>query len=159
MMFGRRGYGGGGGGGRLMIGVAIALFGIIGYFMTGKVTNPETGETYRVAMDTDQQKALGLRAAKEMIPQMGGALDPRRSPEAALVAEVGQRLIQSSNAAKNKFADNFNFFLVDDPKTINAFALPGGQVSITRGLYDRLENEAQLAGVLGHEIGHVIAEH
>jgi len=46
-----------------------------------------------------------------------------------------------------------------DPKTVNAFALPGGQIFITKGLYDRLENEAQLAGVLGHEIGHVINRH
>jgi beta-barrel assembly-enhancing protease len=72
---------------------------------------------------------------------------------------VGERLVRNSGAAKTEFADNFNFYLVDDPNTINAFALPGGQISITRGLMNRLENEAQLAGVLGHEIGHVIAEH
>jgi predicted Zn-dependent protease len=49
--------------------------------------------------------------------------------------------------------------LLRDPKTINAFALPGGQIFITRGLYSKLTNEAQLAGVLGHEIGHVIHRH
>ncbi len=160
-IFGRRGYGGGGGGGgaRLLIGIVIAVVGLAGYFMKEKVTNPETGETYRIDMNADQQKALGLQAAKQMIPQMGGALDPRSNPDAAFVAEVGRRLIANSNAAKSPFADNFNFYLVDDRKTVNAFALPGGQVSITRALYDRLDNEAQLAGVLGHEIGHVIAEH
>jgi beta-barrel assembly-enhancing protease len=154
--FGRRG---GGGKARWVIAAVIALVGIVGYFAKEKVTNPETGETYRRAMNVDQQKALGLQAAKQMIPQMGGAVDPKTSADAALVAEVGRRLVENSNAAQSQFADNFHFFLVNDPRTINAFALPGGQVSITRGLYEQLENEAQLAGVLGHEIGHVIAEH
>jgi predicted Zn-dependent protease len=153
------GHRGGGFGGRWIIAIAIALFGVIGYFMKEKVTNPETGESYRRAMNVDEQKALGLQAAKEMIPQMGGEVPPSRDEDAALVDEVGARLVQNSGAAKTEFADNFNFYLVDDPSTINAFALPGGQVSITRGLMDQLENEAQLAGVLGHEIGHVIAEH
>ncbi|HYE02479.1 MAG TPA: M48 family metallopeptidase, partial [Phycisphaerales bacterium] len=60
---------------------------------------------------------------------------------------------------KGAYADNYNFYLIDDANTINAFALPGGQISITKGLFNRLENEAQLAGVLGHEIGHVIERH
>jgi beta-barrel assembly-enhancing protease len=150
---------GGGGGARWVIVAVLVVVALAGYFMKEKVTNPETGETYRRAMNVDQQKALGLQAAKQMIPQMGGALDPRQDPDAAFVAEVGRRLVQESNATKTPFADNFNFYLINDPKQINAFALPGGQISITRGLYERLENEAQLAGVLGHEIGHVIAEH
>jgi beta-barrel assembly-enhancing protease len=144
---------------RWIIAIVIALVGVVGYFMKEKVTNPETGESYRRAMDVDQQKALGLQAARQMIPKMGGEVDPSRDPDAALVDEVGARLVRDTGAAKTDFADNFNFYLVDDPNTINAFALPGGQVSITRGLMNELENEAQLAGVLGHEIGHVIAEH
>jgi predicted Zn-dependent protease len=53
----------------------------------------------------------------------------------------------------------FEFHLLRDPETVNAFALPGGQVFITMGLLKRLTTEAQLAGVLGHEIGHVIERH
>jgi predicted Zn-dependent protease len=49
--------------------------------------------------------------------------------------------------------------VLKDPRTVNAFALPGGPVFITRALLDRLQNEAQLAGVLGHEIGHVVGRH
>jgi len=161
-ILGPQGYGdrrGGGHRGRWIIAIVIALVGVIGYFAKEKVTNPETGESYRRAMNVDEQKALGLQAAKQMIPQMGGEVDPSRDQDAALVDEVGARLVRDTGAAKTEFADNFNFYLVDDPNTINAFALPGGQVSITRGLMNRLENEAQLAGVLGHEIGHVIAEH
>lgn len=161
-IFGPAGYGrrrSGSHRGRWIVALVIALVGIIGYFAKEKVTNPETGESYRRAMGVDEQKALGLQAARQMIPQMGGEVDPSRDRDAALVDEVGARLVRETGAAKTDFADNFNFYLVDDPNTINAFALPGGQVSITRGLMNRLENEAQLAGVLGHEIGHVIAEH
>jgi predicted Zn-dependent protease len=87
-------------------------------------------------------------------------LDPKTNADAAMVVEVGNRIVRESNAAKSPFADNFHFFLVDDGgRMLNAFALPGGQITITRSLYDKLDTEAQLAGVLGHETGHVIAEH
>jgi predicted Zn-dependent protease len=154
--FGRRG----GGNARWVIAAVIALVGIAGYFMKEKVTNPETGETYRRAMNVEQQKAMGLQAAKQMIPETGRILDPKVDSGAALVAEVGNRIVRESNTAKSPFADNFHFFLVDDGgRMLNAFALPGGQITVTKSLYDQLDNEAQLAGVLGHEIGHVIAEH
>jgi predicted Zn-dependent protease len=161
-IFMRRGPGGAPTGrrrGRLVIAALMVGFALISYFALPKVTNPETGESYRRAMSVDQQKALGLEAAKQMIPQMGGAADPDRDPDAALVRQVGGRIVQQTGAQTTPFADSFQFWLIEDPSTINAFALPGGQVSITRGLYNRLENEAQLAGVLGHEVGHVIAEH
>jgi predicted Zn-dependent protease len=90
---------------------------------------------------------------------MGGEVDDSRDPGAALVAEVGQRLVHNSDASKSPYVENFHFHLLRDPRTVNAFALPGGQIFITRGLFERLENEAQLAGVLGHEIGHVINRH
>ena len=144
---------------RWIIALVIAAIGLFGYFMKPKVTNPETGETYRVALSVDQEKALGLEAARDMIPKLGGALDPRSDPAAALVDEVGRKLVQSTGAAKSDYAGNFNFYLVNDPEMINAFALPGGQVAITVGLMKRLQTEAQLAGVLGHEVGHVIAQH
>lgn len=159
MTFGYGNRGGGGGKGRFIIAGILVVIALVGYFGKEKVTNKETGETYRRAMNVDEQKVMGLQAVKQMIPQMGGAIDPKRSVDAALVVEVGRRLVANSGAAKTEFADNFNFFLIDDRNTINAFALPGGQVSITRGLYDRLDTEAQLAGVLGHEIVHVIGEH
>src|SRR6185503_561922 len=60
-------------------------------------------------------------------------------------------------AAKSPY--KFGFHVLADPRTINAFALPGGPVFITEGLLRQLKTEAELAGVLGHEIGHVIARH
>jgi beta-barrel assembly-enhancing protease len=144
--------------GRLIGALVIALIGVGMYFFNTQV-NPVTGEKQRVAMSVDQEMALGLQAAPEMASKMGGDVDAGADPRAALVDEVGRRLVRNSDARKSPYVENFHFHLLRDPKTINAFALPGGQVFITAGLLDRLDNEAQLAGVLGHEIGHVIARH
>src|SRR4030067_676446 len=75
----------------------------------------------------------------------------------ALGARVGQRLVAKSVASQTD--SPFEFHLLADPDTINAFALPGGQVFITDGLLTRLQSEGQLAGVLAHEIVHVLARH
>ena len=161
-LFGRSQYGNGGGGRmRLVIAIVIAGIALVGYFAKTQV-NPVTGEKQHIGMDVGQEMAMGLQAAPEMAQQMGGAADPKSDRDAARVAEVGKRLAYDTpDAAKDPYAqkNNYHFFLLNDPQTINAFALPGGQVFITRALYDKLENEAQLAGVLGHEVGHVINRH
>ncbi|HEX8523639.1 MAG TPA: M48 family metalloprotease [Tepidisphaeraceae bacterium] len=143
---------------RLIIALVIALV-AIGSYIGKKQINPVTGEKQYVDLTVDQEKALGLQAAPQMARQMGGAIDPRTSPQAKLVADVGQRILENSDARNSPYFSNFNFYLLNDPQTINAFALPGGQIFITRALYDRMDNTAQLAGVLGHEIGHVINRH
>jgi predicted Zn-dependent protease len=143
---------------RWLIALAIAGIGLITYFSRTQI-NPVTGEKQRVAMSVDQEKALGLQAAPQMAKQMGGVLDPRTNPDAKLVAEVGHKLVNQTEATKSPYVGNFNFYLLEDSKTINAFALPGGQIFITRGLFNKLEDESQLAGVLGHEVGHVIHRH
>jgi predicted Zn-dependent protease len=156
---GGRGYRHGGGRGlRLIIAAIIAIIGLVTYFMRTE-TNPVTGEKQRIALSVDQEKALGLEAAPEMARQMGGAVDPRSDPGAAKVEQIGKAIVEKSDARKSPYVGNFNFHLLDDARTVNAFALPGGQIFITRALYERLQNEAQLAGVLGHEIGHVIHRH
>jgi predicted Zn-dependent protease len=160
----RRGYDQGQGGRRggfpmrIVIALVIAGIGIVTYLGRTQI-NPVTGEKQRVAMSVDQEKALGLQAAPKMAQQMGGALDPKVDPDARLVAEVGHKLVRQTEASKSPYVGNFNFYLLDDAKTINAFALPGGQIFITRGLYNQLQDESQLAGVLGHEVGHVIHRH
>ncbi len=140
---------------RLVMALIVAVISVIGYF-SKSAFNPITEEKQHVAGITPEQEvALGLQAAPEMMQQFGG-LDP--SPEAqALVDRVGERLVSRTAAAQSPY--KFEFHLLDDPETINAFALPGGQVAITEGLVRRLESEGQLAGVLGHEIGHVLARH
>ena len=142
---------------RLLIALVIAAVGVIAYMSRTEV-NPVTGEKQHVALSVDQEKVLGLEAAPEMANKMGGEVDSS-DPRARRVQEVGQRVVSRSNAASSPYAGNFRFHLLADPETVNAFALPGGQVFITLGLYDKLPNEADLAGVLGHEVGHVIHRH
>ncbi|MEJ7607685.1 MAG: M48 family metalloprotease [Bryobacteraceae bacterium] len=139
---------------RLLIGLVVALVSLFSYFGTREY-NPVTQETQHVAISADQEVALGLQAAPEMAQQYGGL---SRDPKArALVDQVGRKLVGSSGAGKTPY--RFEFHTLADPKTINAFALPGGQVFITEALFRRLETEGQVAGVLGHEIGHVVARH
>jgi beta-barrel assembly-enhancing protease len=139
---------------RWLIALVIAIVSLVTYF--GSTTqNPITGETQRVALKQDEEIALGLKSAPEMAAQMGGL---SRNPEArARVQRVGQKLVQESVAAKSPY--RFSFHVLADPKTINAFALPGGPVFITEGLLRLLRSEGELAAVLGHESGHVIARH
>ncbi|HEV8292059.1 MAG TPA: M48 family metalloprotease, partial [Tepidisphaeraceae bacterium] len=139
-LFGRPtyGYGNRGGAMKWIIAAIIAGIGIITYLRSGQV-NPVTGEKQYVAMNVDQEKALGLEAAPKMAAEMGGAADPARDPDARVVSEIGLKLVRSTEASKSPYSDNFHFFLLNDSKTVNAFALPGGQIFITRALYNRLE--------------------
>ena len=139
---------------RLAVAAIIALFAIITYFGSTS-ENPLTGEKQRVAMTPEQEIALGYKSAPEMAAQMGGV--SRNAQAVALVQRVGEGLVRQSVAAKSPY--KFSFHVLADPKTVNAFALPGGPVFITEGLLRLLKTEAELGGVLGHEIGHVIARH
>jgi len=143
---------------RWIIAAVIAVGAIVSY-MSKTTVNEVTGEKQRIGMSVEQEKAMGLAAAPDMASQMGGVADPVRDRDAARVAQVGAKLVQRSDAARSAYADNFHYYLLNDSKTINAFALPGGQIFITRALYNQLQNEGQLAGVLGHETGHVVARH
>jgi predicted Zn-dependent protease len=140
---------------RLLVALVVAVISILGYYGSS-VINPVTHEKQHVGNITPEQEiALGLQAAPEMEQQFGGE-DPDANAQAK-VDEVGQRLVSRSAAGQTPY--RFDFHLLNDPETINAFALPGGQVFITDGLLRRLKTEGQLAGVLGHEIGHVVARH
>lgn len=105
-------------------------------------------------MTAEQEIAIGLQSAPEMAQQHGGLYPDERMQ--ALVDAVGNKLVQKSLARETPYP--YEFHLLADDKTINAFALPGGQIFITYALFSQL-NEPQLAGVLGHEIGHVIGRH
>ena len=143
---------------RTIAGLFIALVAVVIY-MTGSEVNPVTGKRQHIAMSVDEEKAMGLQAAPEMASKMGGAVDPRSDPRAALVARIGRKIVEQSDANRSPYVGNYHFYLLNDSKTVNAFALPGGQVFITRALFDALDDEAELAGVLGHEVGHVVNRH
>lgn len=89
------------------------------------------------------------------IAQQHGGLYPDERLQ-SFVDFVGKKLVDNSIARETPY--EYDFHLLADDRTINAFALPGGQIFITYALFSQL-NEPQLAGVLGHEIGHVIGRH
>ena len=152
----RRGYSRGcsGGSGRLLIAVAIAAFSIISYFGT-QSKNPVTQQVQHIDITPDQEIAMGLQAAPEMASEFGG-LDPSQNDQNR-VEQVGARIVAGSPAKTTPY--QYAYHLLADSQTVNAFALPGGQIFITRALYDLLQDEDELAGVLSHETGHVVARH
>lgn len=139
---------------RILIAILIAVIAVISYFSKTEI-NPVTGEKQRVNLTQEQEIVLGLQSAPQMIQQMGGeSKDPKIN---AMVDRVGQKLVDNTEAGNTVY--KFDFHVLADTKTINAFALPGGQIFITMGLLNLLKTEDELAGVLGHEIGHVIGRH
>ncbi len=139
---------------RLVIAALIALMAIIAYYSSTS-ENPLTGEKQRVAMSPEQEIALGYRAAPQMAARMGGVSQNERAR--ARVRRLGEVLVARSVAARSPY--KFSFHVLADARTVNAFALPGGPIFITEGLLRLLKSEAEVAAVLGHEIGHVIARH
>jgi len=139
---------------RLGIGVIFAIFGLFNYF-TSVSENPITGEKQRVQLSPEQEIVIGQQSAPKMAAQHGNLYPDRLLQD--YIDEVGNRVVQNSSAKDAPYP--FEFHLLRDPQTINAFALPGGQVFITAALLSRLNSEAQLAGVLSHEVGHVIGRH
>jgi predicted Zn-dependent protease len=117
-------------------------------------TNPTTGRTQFDVLSRDDEIKMGLQATPAMVKQYGGEV---KSADARVyVSNLGRRLSGVTEADNPSLPWEFTLL---DSDVINAFALPGGKVFISRGLAVRLTNEAQMAGVLGHEIGHVTARH
>ncbi|MCW5923901.1 MAG: M48 family metallopeptidase [Saprospiraceae bacterium] len=159
-MFGQNQRGGSGLPIKFLIALVLAGFALCKYYGTTSF-NEITGEKQHIALSPEQEIALGLQSAPQMAQEMGGL--SRNQQAAAIVKQVGQRIVQNSAARQTPY--QYDFHLLADPRTINAFALPGGQIFITEGLLVRLStdgqslNEDMLAGVLGHEVGHVVARH
>jgi predicted Zn-dependent protease len=144
----------------LIVAAVMAGFALCKYYGQSSV-NDITGETQHISMTPEQEIAMGLQSAPQMAQEMGGLSNNQQA--AMAVKQVGQKIVQSSVAKSTPY--RYDFHLLADPQTINAFALPGGQVFITEGLLFRLTedgrtlSEDMLAGVLGHEVGHVVARH
>lgn len=142
-------------GGRIIAALAIAVIAVITYLSQGQI-NPVTGQKQHVSLTPNEEIKLGLQSAPEMASQMGGEL-PENDRRAQEVQNVGNFIVENTEAKNSPW--NFRFHLLADDQTVNAFALPGGQIFITLGLYSKLQTQAQLAGVLSHEMGHVIERH
>lgn len=127
----------------LALGVAVVVGSCTTDYVTGKKTFSLVGESQEIAM--------GKEADPQIVAEYGLYNDPAL---AGYVVGIGQAL-----AAKSQRPDLAYTFRVLDSPVVNAFALPGGYVYVTRGILAHFNSEAQLAGVLGHEIGHVVARH
>jgi predicted Zn-dependent protease len=122
--------------------------------------NPVTGKSQMVGFSWSQEQQIGKDADAEIVQQYGLYDDPEVQ---AYVTQVGQKVLaetqlRASNAPAQYRNTPFTFRVVNSP-IVNAFAIPGGYVYVTRGLLTHADNEAQLAVILGHEIGHVAARH
>ena len=116
-----------------------------------QMINPVTGKTERSVMDERTELAEGKKAHGYVLKEYGAYPDAKLQ---AYVNGVGQKLASQSHRA----GLTWTFTVLDSPE-VNAFALPGGYVYITRGILAYMESEADMAGVIGHEIGHVTARH
>lgn len=115
------------------------------------VVNPVTGRAERTVMDERSEIAEGQKAHQAVLQEYSVLQNPRLQ---AYVNGIGQKLAAQSHRASL----TWTFTVLDSPE-VNAFALPGGYVYLTRGILAYMESEADMAGVIGHEIGHVTARH
>jgi predicted Zn-dependent protease len=136
--------------GSLLAAMAIPLMAMLLASCT-TVVNPVSGKRERTVLSEEKEIALGRQSDEQVRGEYGVY---ENAALQAYVNEVGQRLAKLSH----RQGLQWKFTVVDSPD-INAFALPGGYIYITRGLMAYLDSEAELAGVLGHEIGHVTARH
>lgn len=139
---------------RLGLALVFAIFGLFSYFGSTS-ENVITGETQRVQLSPQEEIALGQQGKQEIIQQFGGLYADEAVQ--SYIDQVGQRVVQASAAGTTPYP--FEFHVLGDAETVNAFALPGGQIFITTAMLAELGDESQLAGILGHEAAHVVARH
>lgn len=124
---------------------------VLAALITGCASNPATESPDLVLMSEKSEIELGKKLHPKVIADFGVYPDPQLQE---YVNDIGQRLAAVSERAHLDW-----YFTVLDDETVNAFAMPGGYVYITRGILAHLNSEAELAAVLGHEIGHITARH
>jgi len=125
---------------------------IVMLLAAGCATAPVTGRSQLLLVPEQQEMALGLEAYQQILAQERISQDPEIN---AMVKRVGSRI-----AAVSGHSDyNWEFTAIQDDKTANAFALPGGKVAVYTGLLPYTKTEAGLAFVMAHEVGHAIARH
>src|SRR6476620_6591915 len=113
--------------------------------------NPATGKSELSLVSESQEIQMGQQYAQQIVKTMG-VYDNQQVQD--YVTKLGMAIATKSERPNLPWA----FYVMDDP-TVNAFALPGGSICVTRGILTHMNNEAELVGVLGHEIGHVTAKH
>ncbi len=130
--------------------VKISVIGVLLFFVQACATNPVTGKR-ELALSENWEINAGAKYHQEILKQYQVYEDPALQE---YVNDIGQRLAKKSHRPDLPFT----FTLLDSPE-VNAFALPGGYVYVTRGIMAYMNKESHLAGVIGHEIGHVTGRH
>lgn len=129
----------------------LALLTALTLTATACSTNPATGESQLAFIGEEREIQMGRDAHQQVLASMGAYDDPELQ---RYVDQVGQRLARASERPNLPWT-----FTVIDDASVNAFAIPGGYVYLTRGILTHMSSEAEMAGVLGHEIGHITARH
>jgi beta-barrel assembly-enhancing protease len=142
------------GGWKLVSAFVVALLAAFVYFASRSM-NEAAGDVEHLTLTPAQEMALGAQAMPEVARRFGGDID--QLVISRYVDEVGQRLVHRSAVSQSPY--QYEFHVLADPLTVDAFALPGGQISITLGLLSKLRSEAELAAVLSHELGHIVSRH
>ena len=132
------------------IGISFLLVASVALF-NGCATNPVTGKKQVVLMSESQELAMGKEADPQNVAQFGLYEDANLQ---SFIKQKGQQMAAISHRSNIPYE-----FKIVDSDVINAFAVPGGYVYFTRGIMAHFNNEAEFAGVLGHEIGHIAARH
>jgi predicted Zn-dependent protease len=140
-----------------MVFIPVIILIIIGFlfFFRKKQVNPVTGKTQYIDLSPQEEIAAGLLCAPDMAARFNGLYPDTESQNR--IKGIGEKLVSKSQAAKSPY--QFDFHVLADSQIVNAYAFPGGQIFITWGLLKILENDDEVAAVLAHEIGHIIARH
>ncbi len=131
--------------------ITTAAMTIVFLFLSGCAVNPVTGKKQLVLVSEAQELAMGQQYDPSIVAQFGLYEDEKLQ---AFINEKGKQM----GAISHRPQLNYQFRILDSP-VINAFAVPGGYVYFTRGIMAHFNNEAEFAGVLGHEVGHITARH
>ncbi len=125
---------------------------VLVFFLMACATVPYTGRSQLMLVTPSEEIALGIQASKEILQKEPISNDPYYND---LVQRVGMRIARAANRPNYQW----EFHVIDKPKVINAFCLPGGKIFVYTGLFKYAETEGELATVMAHEVGHALARH
>lgn len=140
--------------GKVIFGIIMVLVILFAYFNKNLV-NYTTGNKQSSDLTIQQEVQFGLECAPQLASQFGGLHKDRKIQNS--VKAIGQRLVNAADTSLSSY--KFDFHVLADSQVINVFAIPGGQIFITMGLLKKLRTNDEIAGILGHEMGHIAGRH